>query len=270
MRLIVLIMLLLSTLGATERIVTLSPAISEIVFGLGRGSEVVGVSRYASWPEAVQQLPKVGGYFNPSLEKILSLKPTLVIGHAQHGELLGQLERLGVRVLRLELSRIETIEKSILRLGTLLERPERASELVAAIDGAISGAAQLKQSEKVLIVFGLRRDLTKQIYVAGHDLYFEEILGYCGAQNAYSDPYAAQPVLGIEGLISTNPDQVIIFYSPGTDGDVDREAILQQWYALPIRAAQTKKVHIVQKDYMNIPSQRVAQSITTICEVLSK
>ena len=270
MRWVILWLLAGTLLCASERIVTLSPAISEILFGLERGDEVVGVSRYASWPEAVKTLPKVGGYFNPSLERILALRPTLVIGHAQHGELLERLERLGIRVVRLELSRIGSIKESIGRLGTLLECPAKAAELIAAIDAAIGNAAKLEQEEKVLVVFGLRRDLTKQIYVAGHDLYFEEILGYCGAQNAFSDPYGAQPVLGIEGLIATDPDQVVIFYSPGTDGDVDREAILRQWHDLPIAAAKHKRVHIVQKDYMNIPSHRVAQSIETMCEVLAR
>lgn len=270
MRLILVLSLLTAALFAKERIVTLSPAISEIVFALGRGDEVVGVSRYASWPEAVKTLPKVGGYFNPSLEQILELRPTLVIGHAQHGRLLEQLEGFGISVIRLELSRIAQIEASITRLGEALGQRGRASELTAAIETAKGSAPKLQAPQKVLIVFGLRRDLTKNVYVAGHDLYFEEILQSCGAQNAFSDPYGAQPVLNIEGLIATNPDQVIIFYSPGTDGDVDREAILKTWHALPIAAAKNRKVHILQKDYMNIPSHRVAQSITAICTELAQ
>jgi iron complex transport system substrate-binding protein len=270
MRLVLILLLVTAALFAKERIVTLSPAISEIIFGLGRGEEVVGVSRYASWPEAVRKLPKVGGYFNPSLEQILALRPTLVVGHAQHGRLLEQLEGFGIPVIRLELSRIGQIERSITLLGKALGCRERAAELTAAIEKAKGSAPKLKHPQKVLVVFGLRRDLTKNIYVAGHDLYFEEILQVCGAENAYSDPYGAQPVLNIEGLIATNPDQVIIFYSPGTDGDVDREAVLRMWHALPIAAAKHREVHIMRKDYLNIPSHRVAQSITAICTELNR
>ena len=218
----------------------------------------------------MKTLPKVGGYFNPSLEQILALRPTLVIGHAQHGRLLAQLEGFGISVIRLELGRIAQIEASITRLGEVLGQRERAAELTAAIETAKVEAPKLQTVQKVLIVFGLRRDLTKNIYVAGHDLYFEEILQLCGAQNAFSDPYGAQPVLNIEGLIATDPDQVVIFYSPGTDGDVDQEAILKTWHALPITAAKNREIHIMQKDYMNIPSHRVAQSITAICGELTQ
>jgi len=77
--LVVCILFCTTLLSAQERIVALSPAINEILFALGKGSEVVGNTTYATYPEAAKKIPKVGGYFSVSLEKILALKPTLVL-----------------------------------------------------------------------------------------------------------------------------------------------------------------------------------------------
>ena len=97
MRGVILWLLLALGVFAQERIVTLSPSLSEIVYGLGRGKELVGVSSYAAWPEAVEKIERIGGYFDPDLEKILSLRPTLVIGQEHHRALLAKLRALGLQ-----------------------------------------------------------------------------------------------------------------------------------------------------------------------------
>ena len=263
---------LLAALGlfASERIVTLSPAISEMVYALGEGDAVAGVSEYASYPPEVKTKAKIGGYFSPSLERVLSLRPTLVIGHHQHEEVLGKLKAFGVDTLHIDLSRIGDIEAALQKLGSRLKREKEAAALVEAIEQAKFDAPKLPEPQSVLVVFGIHATLTRQNFVAGHDLYFEEILQICGAENAFSDDYAAQPILGVEGIIATAPEQVIIMHYPLTDGDVDLDAALQMWKELPIPAAKSGKIRIVDNDYLAIPSHRVAQSIRTFCEVITR
>jgi len=110
MRSLVILFLFVSTLWSSERIITLSPSLTEIVSALGHGKQLVGVSDYSVYPEAVSKLPKVGGYSNPNLEKILSLNPTLVLTQSYQSTLRSQLEHFGIETLSLELIRLNDIK----------------------------------------------------------------------------------------------------------------------------------------------------------------
>ncbi len=268
MRMIFLLLLPL-LLFAQERIITLAPSISEVVYALGKGDELVGVSEYASFPEEVKKITKIGGYANPSLEKIFALDPTLVIGQSHYQKTLQQLNKLGIKTLTLEMSTIENIKGSIKKIAQALKADP--TPILRPIDEAIlkvKGSAE--QAKRVLIVYGLSLDINRGLYIAGHNIFYEDILHLCGAQNAYDKKELSQPVLHYEGLIETNPDMVILLYHSATDGDVDFEKARELWYNIPINAARDKEVHILDKDYLSIPSHRIAQSIIDICEVISQ
>lgn len=263
---LVLLLLLLTHLYASERIITLSPAVGEIVSGLGSESEIVGVSEYSFVPESLQKKPSVGGYFSLSLEKILALKPSLVIGLPHQHKTLTQLEQFHIHTLELPLERIADIKSAITTIAKVLHKEPKAREMIADISNSELSVPKRNQSQKVLIVFANASGVKKGVYVAGHDLYFEEILHLCGAQNAYNDDYHAQPLLHMESLISTNPDTVILLFGP-QDQYVEKE-VLDSWMILPINAVKNNRIKIIQSDYLLIPSQRVAKSIQTLCKAI--
>ncbi len=251
-----------------ERIIALSPAISEIVFALNKGDELVGVSEYASYPKEVQKITKVGAYVNPSLEKIFSLNPSLVIGQQHYEKTLTQLNKLGIKTLTVEFSTLHSIEHSISKIAKALHADP--NPLLRPIKEALMNAPKKKSThEKVLIVYGLSLDMHRGFYVAGHNIFYEDIIKACGAQNAYTARLLSQPVLHYEGLIQANPDKVILLYHHATDGQVNFQKAKELWYNIPINAAKNKKIYIMNKDYLSIHSHRVAQTITDICEVLS-
>jgi len=265
----ILVFALSLSLYAQERIIALAPSISEIVFALGKGDEIVGVSEYASYPEEVKKITKIGGYSNPSLEKIFSLNPTLVIGQSHYDKTLRQLDKLGIKTLSLEMTTIANIQDSIEKIAKALKTDPSA--LLNPIDGAIKQAqGKHKTGERVLIVYGLSLDLNRGLYIAGHNIFYEDIIRLCGAENAYSFEKLSQPVLHYEGLINVNPDKVILLHHSATDGEVDFLKAKELWYNIPINAGKNKKVYILSKDYLSIPSHRVAQSITDLCEVISQ
>lgn len=257
------------SLFAQERIIALAPSISEIVFALGRGDELVGVSEYASYPEAVKKITKIGGYSNPSLEKIFSLDPTLVIGQTHYDKTLRQLNQLGIKTLTLEMTTLQNIQDSITAIAQALN--EDPSALIQPIKTAMEKAKQTtRKQQKILIVYGLSMDINRGLYIAGHDIFYEDIIHLCGAQNAFEQEQMSQPVLHYEGLIETNPDKVILLHHTATDGEVDYEKAKELWYNIPINAAKNKEIHIMNAHHLSIPSHRVAQSITDICEVISQ
>jgi len=267
MKLILTLLFPLFLMGS-ERIIALAPSISEIVFALGKGNELVGVSEYASYPPEVKKITKVGGYSNPSLEKIFALNPSLVIGQVHYAHILRQLEKLGIKTLTVELSTIEHIKSSIEKIALALDT--NSSKLIKPINTALTQAKKhTNTKQKILIVYGLSLDMHRGFYIAGHNIFYEDIIHACGAQNAYQDTLLSQPVLQYEGLIQANPDKVILLYHSATDGKIDFEKAKELWYNMPINAAKNKKIYIMNKTHLSIPSHRIAQTITDICEIIS-
>jgi iron complex transport system substrate-binding protein len=120
-----------------------------------------------------------------------------------------------------------------------------------------------------MIVYGLHEDLRNGIYIAGHDIFFEEIITACQNTNAYTSDISSQPVLNYENVIALNPEQIIILHSHATEADVDVNKALQAWYKLPTNASKNKKISIVDENYLHIPSHRVALTITRLCREMN-
>jgi iron complex transport system substrate-binding protein len=264
-RLIVFILLSLPLFGQ-ERIVTLSPAIAEITADLGALEEIVAVSEYTYYPPVLQKRPKIGGYFSLSLEKILAMRPTLVIGLPHQHETLRRLEAFKIKTLQVELGKIEEIKSAVSAIAVTIHQETNAQKLIGAIKASEKSAPKLEKSKDVLIVFGNASGIDKGVYVAGHDLYFEEILHLCGAQNAYKESYDSQPILRAENLIAADPDTVLLLFGPLDRFDAD--AVMRSWRQLPLKAVKNDSIKIIRSDYLLIPSHRVAKSIQTICEAI--
>jgi len=254
----------------SQRIITLSPSLSEIVSGLGKERDLVGVSAFASYPKSVTKLPQVGGYFSPSLEVIISLRPTLVIGQDHHQAFLDKLKVMGVPVLVTKLNSLKEIQQSIQSIAKTIN--ESAETLLTEIQKALKKAHQTpKQRKKILITYGVIKNPKRDtMFIAGKSTFFQDIIHACGAQNAFSESFIGQPRLRFENLIAINPDQVIMLSSVLTDGKPDQKAVLNAWSTLPIHASKTDNIHILDDDYLLIPSHRVAQTITKLCETIQK
>ena len=255
-----LLLLLFNPLSANECIITLSPALAEIVSALGSENEIVGVSKYSLFPKTLSKKVVVGGYFNMDIEKMLSLKPTLVIGLIHQKKSLDKMQKFGVKSLSFKLERIVDIKSTIKRLGAILKKERQAKILISNIERVTKIYKHQNSKKKVLIVFASSSGLDKGVYVAGHNLYFEEILHICGNQNAFSSNYNSQPVLHYEELLSLDIDKILLLFGPQ---DVfDKKKVLDSWRVLNLKA----DIEIIQSDYLLIPSQRVYKSIQTICE----
>ncbi len=258
-----LVVLLLAFNLHAERIIALSPAIAEILFAVGRGSEVVGVSGHTRYPQEAAALPKVGDYFQPNIETILALHPTLVIAQNNHAALLKQLQSLHIATQTVDLEHLESIIKTIDALGN---RSAASQALIANIKAVQQRYAnRAPTSQRVLIVFGLFADLRDNIYVSGREVFFNEIIELCGADNAITATVPKQPILNYERLLALNPDVVIILHS---NANAPVAQALKAWYALPITAAQNGRIITIDNDFIAMPSHRIAQSIDTLCKVI--
>ena len=262
------ILFLWSTLSASERILTLSPAINEIVFALGAGEQVVGTTTYAAYPPAAQKLPKVGGYFSPSLEKILSLDPTLVIMQPNNQKLEATFQILKIPTLTVPIDTLSHILASIEAMGKRLHKESEAQEIISEIRTALASLKGIVTDKRILIVFGANTTLEHGIFVAGQNLYYDEIIRASGNQNALQSKRKGQPVLGRENLIALDPDIIILLSATAKAKGIDKEALLAPWRALPLRAVRNNDIYIIDKAYALIPSDRLRYFIHDFGEVL--
>jgi len=257
------ILLFILSLNANERIISLSPSITEIIYALGSGGNLVATSTYSLYPKEAKTLPVVGGYENPNFEKILSFKPDLVVGQEFNQKTLQKLEHFGIKTLQLNLKRLKTIKQSIKKLALKLNK--NPDKLISDINKAINDAKKNKTPHSVMIVYGLREDLRSGIYIAGHNIFFEDIIKECGNTNAYTSKMTDQPSLSYENIIALNPQQIIILHSHATEPNVDVKKALKAWMSIPTSASKHNHISIVDEDYLHIPSQRVALTIKRLC-----
>ena len=142
-------------------------------------------------------------------EKILSLSPTLVIGQTFNQATLEKLNYFKIKTLKVKLKTIQDIKKSISLIAKEINSKED-THLINDITNAFKKNSKTKKPHSVMIVYGLREDLRNATYVAGHNIFFEDIIHSCGNTNAYTEESIAQPVLNYENIIAINPDQIII------------------------------------------------------------
>jgi iron complex transport system substrate-binding protein len=254
-----LFLLLVTTVSlfAEERIVALSPAINEIIFALGKGDDVVGNTSYCDYPEASQKVAKVGGYFNPSIEKILSLNPTLVIMQQNSYQLSQKLQQLGIKTEVVKIDTLSEIKNSILDIGKILNRQQNAEEIVSNIYQELHKLKNITADKKILIVMGHNTSLNSKIFVAGQNLYFDDIINESGNTNALQSQRKGQPVLNMENIIACNPDIVILLAHSMHEKGLSEKDLTTPWRELPINAGRTNSIYIIDKLYAGIPSDRL-------------
>ena len=242
---------------ASERIIALSPSVNEIVFALGKGDKIVGNTTYCKYPKASLSITKVGGYFNPSLEKIVALNPTLVIMQENNYKLNQKLKQLGIKTKVIKIDRLSNIKSSILDIGKILNRNRESKKIIENINRELEKLKNIIKEKKILIVMGHNTSLASRIFVAGQNLYFDDIINASGNINALQSQRKGQPVLNMENIIACNPDIVILLSHSMHEKGLSREELVNPWLELPINAGKTNSIYIIDKLYAGIPSDRL-------------
>jgi len=237
-----------------QRIVTLAPNLTELVYAIGAGDRVVGVDDASNFPAATKALPKVGA-MQPNIEKIAALKPDLVLASTEgnHPNLVPALSAANIPLFVVRTDRLEEITKAMRRLGVLLGAPQgenAARELDAAI------ASQRRQrATRSRILFAVWTD---PLYVAGTGTFTHDLFALTGAQNAVQ--VAGWPQYSLESLVESPPD--LILYPRGAVTPEQMAALAKRVPGLraPIIA--------VDEDIFQRPGPRVAQAAKALNAIL--
>ena len=247
--------------GGGARIVSLSPSTTEALYAVGAGPQLVGRSRYCNRPPEVLKLPEVGGYADPSLEAILGLSPTLVVGaHGPAGaKIAGQLEARGVATSFPDAETFDDVGRMLARLGERTghaERGQRAAEALrtetAAAERDFAGLPKVR----VLLVFGLT-----PIYVAGPGGFPDEMARRAGGENVVHDG-GAYPTLPGERVVALDPDVVVNLAMDESHGQQRIGMDLPVWREL--RAVREGHVTQVTDDAALRPGPRLAEGLRAL------
>jgi iron complex transport system substrate-binding protein len=251
-----------------RKIVILAPNLTEIVFAIGGGPRVIGVSDYATYPAEVKALPRVGGLLNPNLERVLELQPDLVLLHASNKELAARLRKLGLRPKLFSADNIEEIYGVIQGVGDAIGLSENAATLVAAMkrDLAAATAPPGTARPKVLVVVGRTDGTLQGLRSVGPGSYLHELVELVGAENIAASTGKAWPELSKEAIVAAAPE-VIIELAPGATDD-DKTA-LAPWHTLPnLPAVKRGNLHRLKDDHLLIPGPRLVRGARDLRRVV--
>ena len=257
MKKLLFLLLFINFLVANERIITLSPAINEIVYALGLGDKVVANTEFCDFPVESKNIQKVGGYGSVSLEKVVNLNPTIILNQDYDKKLNQSLKDLNFKTLVYKTNSLEDIKCTIEDLGDVFNKNEEAKKLNNEIEHSLESLKNIVENKKVLIVISPQNSLSNQIFVAGNFVYFEDIIKASNNINAYQSSLKSQPSINSEKLITLNPD-IIILLAPFLENDkITQEKYINMWEKLPTNASKQKNIYIIDKLYSGIPSHRI-------------
>lgn len=211
-----------------RRVVSLVPSATEMLFALGAGERVVGVSAYDDYPPAVTALPRIGGMVNPSFEAIVALRPDAVVG--VQGPLdvavLERLERMGVRVFFPRVESVREVLRSCETFAALVGRRDAGRALRTSIEADLSrvrASVAARPRVRVLAVFGER-----PLSVAGPGSWVDEILSIAGGENVVRAG-GRYPTISVEQVITLAPDVILDM----TWGDSTLASSLSRYATVP-------------------------------------
>ncbi len=247
--------------GEVERIVSISPSNTEVVFALGLGDRVVGVTDYCNYPAEAAEKEKVGGFSDPNIEIILTLEPDLVLAGSLHEEVVTQLEERDIPVLVMEPQTIDQVFAAIRLVGTAAGVKEEAETLVHEIEQQIDSVqnklAALKDDDKVSVYYELWYDPPMSI---GNRTFIHEVITAAGGKNIFADVEDNYPTVSSEAVADKNP-RVILY--PDDHGTA--EMVVGQYYDRPgwteIAALKDERIYGVDSDLFNRPGPRVGGAI---------
>jgi iron complex transport system substrate-binding protein len=247
-----------------ERAVSLAPNLTEIVFAIGAGKKLVGVTTYCDYPTEAKSLEKVGDTLNPSLERIIALKPQLVLVStaSQLENFTSQLDSHGIVVFVTDPHDLEGVFHSIQQLGELLNNQNEASELVKRLRSRTEAVEiAVKRLPPVKLFYQLS---DKPLYTAGRDSFVTDLIQRAGGESVTANVAGAWPRYSAESALAARPDAIIL-----PTGDASESGNSE--VAVPLSrspAALNGRVYKINADHLSRPGPRAVDGLEEMARAL--
>lgn len=248
-----------------ERIITLAPNLTEIIYDLRLEKFLVGNTLFCNYPEAAKNVEKVGDMLTFNFEKIVTLKPDIVLITVEGNtkETYDKFHELGIKIFVSNPRNFAGIKKTYLDLGKIFGIKDRAKKKVAEWDSTIArikkDSRNYHENTAMLLVD------SKPIMLAGKNTFINEYLEICGLKNIAADSPLNYPMFSREEILKRNPDYII--YPSGSDEDFSSVLkIYPEWKNL--KAVKNHHVLFVNRDLFTRPGPRFVQAVETLFSLL--
>ncbi|MDX1499704.1 MAG: cobalamin-binding protein [Woeseiaceae bacterium] len=248
--------------AAYERVVSLAPGLTELVFAAGAGDTLVGVSAYSDYPPPARELPVVGDAFTVDRERLALLEPDALFvwesGTPAH--VVQELEAAGFTVEVLRTRQLADIAAALRRIGTLTGREAAAA---AAADAFRARLARLEAEHAGLAPVSVFYQVARRpLYTINGEHYVSELIGLCGGRNVFADLAQLAPTVDVEAVVARDPEAMLASDEAGTEA-------FTEWQRWPALAANRYGNHfLVPADEIGRATPRVAAAAAVICAAL--
>jgi iron complex transport system substrate-binding protein len=250
--------------ASVRRIVSLVPATTEMLFAFGASDRLVGVGSYDNYPPDAKRLPRLGGLLNPDVERLLALKPDLVVVYSTQLELRRQLERSGTPTFLYVHRGLSDVTETIRALGARVEAKQAADQLADRIDAQLTdirARVGTRPRPKTLLVIGREAGSLHGVSASGGSGFLHDMLEVAGAIDVLADIKRESVQVSNEMILARAPD-VIIELHYGRDSRVDRiEAERKVWDRLgAVPAVKNHRVYVLVGDEFVVPGPRIVDA----------
>lgn len=257
--------------SAKARIVSLAPNITEVLFALDLGDQVVAVSDYCSYPEQAKEKESIGGLLNPNLEKITALAPDLIIGTESYRDIKDKLGQGSFNIVLLPEKTVNDVYVTIDSVGHLTHTQKRAQKLINSIKDSLAlyRANHAETRPNAILVLGRSENGTRNISISSKGAFINELWEYCGGQNAFYDLGNSFAQVNREDLLSRDPELIVEFKSnKNWSLDLDKKN-KREWLDLNISAVRNNSIYVINGNEYLTPGPRMFLLAKKYHEILS-
>jgi iron complex transport system substrate-binding protein len=255
-----------SIVSLPQKIVSLAPGITETLYALGLDREIAGVTTFCTYPEAARLKPRIGGFTNISVEKIIALNPDLVIGTADGNrqEVVAKLESLGIPVYVSNPKTLEDILSVVVQVGVITGEEKVARRLTADLQNRVKHLTALVAAQKKCRVFFQVGG--EPLITVGRDTLHNQLMNLAGGINIAGGEKTLYPRYSVEQVVAQQPE-VILFSSMKYEEDVTR--VWGQWRKWPhIPAVRDNRLYVIDTDLIDRASPRIVDGLEAMVKAL--
>jgi iron complex transport system substrate-binding protein len=254
------------------RIVSLVPALTEMLFAIGAGPQVVAVSSYDEFPPQVKSLPRVGALLDPDMERILALRPDLVISYGSQTDLQAQLARANIRVFNYRHAGLAGVFTTLRELGTAVGRAADGERLAREIRGGldqVQARVRGRSKPRTLLVFERDPASLRGVYVSGGVGFLHEMLEIAGGVNVFADVARESVQPSVETMLARAPEVILEIRATGLLAPADMAEATRVWGALAsVPAVRRRRIRILTGEHLVVPGPRVVQGTEEFARAL--
>lgn len=257
------------------RIVSTAPSITEMLFALGLGGRVAGVTEYCRYPADALRVRKIGTYIQPNIEAILSLTPDLVVIQENPARLKEKFEAVGLNVLELRHTTVGDVYESIAILGRMTGAGDRATALNAEIRGRldeIGRRTSRRPRRRMMLIVGRTPHAIEGLVAVGRASYLNELIAIAGGENVFAAAAAPYPKVSLEEVLARDPEVIVdMGEMADTVGvtDEQKRRVVELWRRYPnLAAVRRGAVFAVASDIFVVPGPRMVEAAAAFGRML--